>query len=49
MDAVFLCELTKQISDFTTINVSNVSRQPLNKVRHSCKENLQVAGRDQQI
>jgi hypothetical protein len=34
---------TKPIRDLSTINVSNVSRQPFNKVRHGCKQHLQIS------
>jgi hypothetical protein len=35
---------TKQIRDFSTSNVSNVSRQPFNKARHGCKQQLKISG-----
>jgi hypothetical protein len=48
MDIVGLRVPTKQIRDFSTFNVSNVSRlKPFNKVRRGCKQHLQISGRFQ--
>jgi hypothetical protein len=43
-DIVGLCAPTKQIRDFSIFKASNVSKlQPFNKVRHSCKQHLQIS------
>jgi hypothetical protein len=43
MDTVSLRVPTKPIRDLSNVNVSNVSRQPFNKVRHGWKQHQQIS------